>query len=266
MASREISPTRQSSKEAGLYIEKLSACFDRRDNAERKTLPQEIELQYLVPRELGEVTRQGHPPIQLTTHYFSPKCPRTSDIVKTLRLGRVFYDAGQVARVRLRESIFTSGGREYLLELKGKKRDDGWGRISRPEISIGISEKVFRKLLPDASGGTTVKLRYGVPGFVFSADSGRVPVVLQLDEIQRAGRPPQWLDTPLYRADIEIPNAYLAEDLRVGRSTFSALLRDCVELSRLPKEATRQLSYTALAYTGCTQEVYQRCQQLLSAG
>ena len=75
-----------------------------------------------------------------------------------------------------------------------------------------------------------------------------------------------WLDIPLYRADIEIPNEHLAGDLRVGRSTFSELLRNSVELSSLPKEVTGQLSYTTLAYTGCTQEVYQRCQQLLSAG
>ena len=248
-----------------LYVERYRQSFEKRRTSELREIPREIELQYLVPLEIGEDLRRGRAPVQLTTHYFDNNQGVVREIIKTLGLSRVFRDAQSLTSARLRESVVSTGASEYLLEFKGKKEQDSRGRLERPEVSVGISEDVFRELLPDATGGATVKLRYGVPGFVFSAAGERKAVVLQLDQLVRAGKTLSWLDATHYRADIEIPHGQLADHIRAGNTTFSEVLRGCVEISRLPKDVAKDFSYKAIARYGFTEQVRSASERLLAA-
>lgn len=248
-----------------LYVERYRQTFEKRRESDLCEIPREIELQYLVPLEIGEQLRRGRTPVQLTTHYFDNSEGIVRDIIKTLGLSRVFRDIQSLTSARLRESVVSSGASEYLLEFKGKKQQGARGRLERPELSVGISEDVFQELLPDAVAGATVKLRYGVPGFVFSATGERKAVVLQLDQLIRAGKPLSWLDATHYRADIEIPREQLADQIRTGNTTFSEILRECVEISRLPKEVAKDFSYKAIARHGVTEQARRASERLLSA-
>jgi len=250
---------------ANLYLEKLSRGVQKNGELGRELLSREIELQYLVPHKLGDELRRGHPPVQLTTHYFPKKAEIVQGLVKALRLTDLFCDADELTSARLRECVATSGVSEYWLEFKGKKGASGLERLSRPEVSVQISKRVFIKMLPNATGGTTIKSRFSVPGEVFAMTGERTQIFLQLDQVQKAGAPARFLEKPLYRADIEISHTELAIDIRSGRTTFSNLLSQCIELSSLPKEKTEGLTYTALARRGYTSKAHQTLIKLLGA-
>jgi len=69
-----------------LYIGRYRQSFEKRRASELREIPREIELQYLVPLEIGEELRRGRVPVQLTTHYFNNNQGIVRDIIKTLLL------------------------------------------------------------------------------------------------------------------------------------------------------------------------------------
>jgi hypothetical protein len=235
-------------------------------NVAAETSSREIELQYLVPEKLGSLLKKGHTPVQLNTHYF-PKGSRVVELaLRQTGLVEILdsRDLGTLNTVRLRESIFSSGKNEYRLEFKGPKESCMLGRIERREFSFRISEEIFAEMLPGASAGVVVKLRYGIPGQIFRPDNTTVPILLELDQVLKAGAPPKQLGLGLYRADIEVPCSSLIDDIRAGRTTFAALLEQSIELSALNRDNAKPLSYSRLAMHGLSGEIKRRYQELLS--
>jgi hypothetical protein len=137
------------------------------------TTTREIELQYIVPEAIGSKLTKKHTPVHLTTHYFPKGSEVVEQIVKKSNLSGIsdVLDIQNLNTVRLRQSIFSSGRNEYRLEFKGPKENclQG-GRIARPEFSFHIDQQLFATLLPEASAGLIVKLRYGIPGYIFKPE------------------------------------------------------------------------------------------------
>jgi hypothetical protein len=230
---------------------------------------QEIELQYIVPEALGSKLRKGHTPVLLTTHYFPKGSGAVEHAIKKTGFSELFQslDTTALNTVRLRESIFSNGQNEYRLEFKGPKKSCVLGRVARSEFSFRMSQALFEKLLPEASGGTVVKLRYGIPGHVSNSDGTAIPILLELDQVLKAGGPPKRLGMALYRADIEIPTASLVgtnlvDLIRAGQSSFADVLDQSIELSALDREHAKTFSYSKLARWGLSDQM-QRCYEKL---
>lgn len=226
-------------------------------------IQREIELQYLVSPELGAELRKGHTPVHITTHYFKKDCSTAREVLARAGLLGEIGDITQFNTTRLRQKIFSSGSCEYLLECKGPKERSVLGRLARPEHSWAINEELFLSLLPDASCGTVEKLRFAIPGYIFSPGGENLPIVLELDHVLKAGSPLTRLHFDMYRADIEIPCLSLVIAVRAGSTSFSRLNSEGTELSAMDRKKVKQLSYSQLAAEGPTHRIKELYQELL---
>lgn len=223
----------------------------------------EIELQYLVPPEIGRELSANLTPERLITHYFEREHSRK--LIKHLKNADSVDIPDGLSGARLRQVIRSKKETLYFLEFKGKKQLSQFGKLERPEVSIQLSRKSFLRLRPHANDGTVDKLRYTKPGFIFCGPDHRVPASFQLDRVLRAGNPPRTLSVPYYRGDIELPATVNASFVRRGHSSFSELLRGCVELTALDREISKEFSFSKLARYGLPDQLHLRAQELLDA-
>jgi len=225
--------------------------------------PMERELQYLVPEDLGRELSADGAPVRLITHYFRRDGEFPQKLVKLLQLDALVEAPEALSRARLREIIDANGDQQYFLEFKSKKESSWHGKLKRLEVSFPLTRKAFLRLLPNASEGVVDKLRYSKPGFIFCDDGHRVAATFQLDHVLRAGCPERELSVPYYRGDIELLSVETALFVRRGKSTFSDVLRRCVELTALPRDVSREFSFSRLARRGLPDQLYRKAQQLL---
>ncbi len=208
--------------------------------------PREIEIRYLVPPHLFSTIIGSIVPKEITQHYFPKSAMR--GLLEHFSVHALVAGADTFSSARVRRTRDAQGERSYEIEFKGPKQKVSGLRISRAEFGIPISREQFKELRALATAGILEKLRYEVDGSICDSDK-LVPIIAQIDLVQRAGIPPKRLDQSYVTADVELTEERLVVPFCQGEHTFS-FLSDCIDMGRSGKKIRRHLSSTAVARKG----------------